>query len=73
LSDPTDRPKGKGRGSSYYLLQVTDVPKRRLPSYRVEQRLAAILFLDYGELGVQIRGAAEMLTMILIVLRYLPT
>lgn len=49
------------------------IPVRQDGGYRVEQRLAAILFLDFGELGAQVRGVAEMLTIILIVIRYFPT
>jgi len=55
LSDSTDRPGEEAKAGAHRVTYYK-VPACQDGRYRVEQRLAAILFWDFGELGAQGRG-----------------
>ena len=55
LSDSTDRPGEEAKAGAHRVTYYK-VPACQDGRYHVEQRLAAILFWDFGELGAQGRG-----------------
>ena len=74
LSDSTDRP---GEPLAGQIDERAKAAGHRLPvsqdgGYHVEQCLAAIPLLDFGELGVHVE-VPVMFTMVLILLRYFLT